>query len=60
LALSAFVLKVNPDDAEMGYWRSFNQVGFSWVLRKVGKRSEALVELQSALERLQRLAQQES
>jgi tetratricopeptide (TPR) repeat protein len=58
LALSAFVLKVNPDDAETGYWRSFNQVGFSWVLRKVGKRSEALVALQSAVERLQRLAQQ--
>ena len=26
------ILRVNPDDAETGYWRSFNQVGFAWVL----------------------------
>jgi serine/threonine-protein kinase len=58
LALSGFVLKVNPDDADTGYWRSFNEVGFSWVLRKLGKRSEALMELQTAVERLERLARQ--
>jgi tetratricopeptide (TPR) repeat protein len=58
LALSASVLSVNPDDAETGYWRSFNQVGFAWVLRKLGKRSEALMELENAVERLQRLGQQ--
>ena len=58
LALSAYVLSVNPDDAETGYWRSFNQVGFAWVLQKLGNRTEALKELQSAVERLQRLARQ--
>jgi serine/threonine-protein kinase len=49
---------VNPDDAETAYWRSFNQVGFAWVLQKLGNRTEALKELESAVERLQRLARQ--
>ena len=49
---------MNPDDAETGYWRSFNQVGFAWVLRKLGKRIDALKELENAVERLQRLARQ--
>jgi tetratricopeptide (TPR) repeat protein len=58
LALSASILLVNPDDAETAYWRSFNQVGFAWVLQKLGNRTEALKELESAVERLQRLARQ--
>lgn len=56
LAMSDAVLAANPDDAETGYWQSFNRVGYAWVLRKLGKRNEALAELRKAAETLERLA----
>jgi tetratricopeptide (TPR) repeat protein len=58
LAMSDAVLAADPDDAETGYWQSFNRVGYAWVLRRLGKRSEALAELRKAAEKLERLAGQ--
>jgi tetratricopeptide (TPR) repeat protein len=55
LALSSSVLSSNPQNTEALYWQGFNRVGFAWVLRRLGKRSEALGELQRAVEILEGL-----
>jgi len=56
LALSGSFFNSNPRDREVGYWQAFNRVGFAWVLRRLGKRSQALAELHKAEERLEELA----
>jgi tetratricopeptide (TPR) repeat protein len=55
LTMSDAVLAIDPDDAEAGYWQSFNRVGHAWVLRTLGRRGEALAELEKAAERLEKL-----
>ncbi len=56
LALSSAFLSANPQDTDGPYWQAFNRVGFAWVLRRLDKRSEALTELQRAVEMLTGLA----
>jgi hypothetical protein len=58
LVLNEAVLSADPDDAETAYCQVFNRVGFAWVLRRVGKCGEGLVELDRAVERLQTLTTQ--
>jgi len=59
LALSTSVVRSDPKAKEVLYWQIFNRVGFAWVLRRLGKRSEALAELQRAVEGLEVLAARE-
>ncbi len=56
LALSSSFLSANPQDTDALYWQAFNRVGFAWVLRRLDKPSEALAELQRAVEMLAGLA----
>uniref|UniRef100_Q021H2 Serine/threonine protein kinase with TPR repeats n=1 Tax=Solibacter usitatus (strain Ellin6076) TaxID=234267 RepID=Q021H2_SOLUE len=58
LTMSDSVLAADPDDAEAGYWQSFNRVGYAWVLRRLGKRDEAVAELEKAAGKMERLARQ--
>ena len=53
LALSSWALSSYP---QRRYWQAFDRVGFAWVLRRLSKRSEALGELQRAIEILEGLA----
>jgi serine/threonine protein kinase len=59
LALSSSFLSSNPQDWEALYWQSFNRVGFAWVLGRFGKRSEALAQLQRAVEILEGVAKRD-
>jgi tetratricopeptide (TPR) repeat protein len=50
LALSVTLLEATPHDAEAMDNQAFNRIGFASVLQRLGRRSEALAELQRAVE----------
>ena len=59
LALSSSVLRSDLQDKEALYWQMINRVGFAWVLRRLAKRSQALTELDRAVEGLEALARRD-
>lgn len=60
LNLIASVLESTPDDSNAAYSQAFSRVGFAWVLEKLGRQSQALEQLDTAVERLQKEAGQHS
>jgi serine/threonine protein kinase len=60
LALSSSFLASNSQDAEALYWQAFDRIGFASLLRRLGKRSEALAELQKAVGTLENLYNRDS
>jgi serine/threonine protein kinase len=59
LALSSSVLGSDPQNRLVIYEAAFSRVGFAWVLRRLGKRAEALAELHRAVEGFEVLAKRE-
>jgi eukaryotic-like serine/threonine-protein kinase len=60
LALSSSFLASNSQDAEALYWQAFDRIGFASLLRRLGKRTEALGELQKAVRTLENLYSRDS
>jgi len=60
LALNESVLAATPGDSNVIFSQVFNRVGFAWVLEHLGKRRDALAQLDAAVERLRKLAGQQA
>lgn len=60
LSLSTEALQSNPQDTEMLYWQSFERVGFAMDLALLRQHSQALEQLQRAIQVLEDLGRRDS
>lgn len=58
LNLNASILQATPGDSRLAFVQAFNRIGFARVLDNLGKRLEAVDELNTAVELLQKLVRE--